>query len=110
MSIFSNMKDMMNMASKAKEIQDNLKKAQDEIQKMTENVNDGANGISVTVTGELFVANITIAPDSKLLSNPVALSQAVNDTINQAIMSIKMRIQARMKEATGGLDIPGLMG
>ncbi len=109
MSIFSNMKDMMNMASKAKEIQENLKKAQAEIAQMTETVNDGANGVSVTMSGELFVVDVKIAKDSPVLGNSEALERAVKNAMNESVTAIKARIQMRMKEATGGIDIPGLM-
>lgn len=108
MSIFSNMKDLMNMASKAKEIQANLKKAQEDIQKFQTTSSDDAGLVTVNVTGDFFINKVTIRPDA-LQKDPRIIEAAVADAYNKALTTLKLHIQDRMKDATGGLDIPGLI-
>lgn len=108
MSIFGNMKDLMNMASRAKEIQANLKATQEEIAKYSVTVTDGSGQVTVTVTGEFFISNISISPSAPGLQTPHLLETAVAEAYNKALVELKQYIAGRMKEATGGLDIPGL--
>lgn len=110
MSIFTNMKDLMNMASKAKEIQANLKKAQDEIQKFQTTASDSSGQVTVTVTGDFFINKVSIIPDCAALKDRRFLEEAIAESYNKALTQLKLHIQERMKDATGGLDIPGLIG
>lgn len=100
--MFSNMKDMMSMAAKAKELQANMKLAQDEVQTYKIDSNDSKNCLSVTISGDFSITDVKI----HFAADQATYEQAILEAVNTGIYQMKLKIQARMKEATGGIELP----
>ena len=98
---------MMNMAM-IKKMQQDMMKAQQEIEESTF-VGKAANGdVAVEITGKKEVTKVTIAPalvdpeDVSFLEDLIMI--AVNDATKQA----DAKTEATMGKFTGGMKIPGL--
>lgn len=105
--MFGNLGDMMGMMKKAKEIQGNLKKLQDEMASM-EAVGKSPEGhVEAVASGDMSIKKIIINPS--LLGTDADIIQAqVTTAVNNALAQIKTTHQAKMAEVTGGIKIPGL--
>ena len=97
--IFGNMGDMV---KKAREMQSNLKKIKDELQHLT--YIGEAQGVKVVVNGDMEVKEIQVGPsvDQKHAPN------LIKDAANKALNSAKKDAAEKLKQATGGLSLPGM--
>jgi nucleoid-associated protein EbfC len=104
--MFGNLGEMANMMKKAKDIQKNLKSTQADIAaaEYTGCSSDGA--VKVLISGDMIVKKLEINPDCT--GNVAVLESLVIAAVNEALISAKLAAQGKMKELTGGLDIPGL--
>ncbi len=104
--MFGNLGEMANMMKQAKNIKNNLKSTQEELARAeyTGRSSDGA--IEVLVSGDMMIKKVTISPEST--ENVAILESLVTAAVNDALTNAKLAAQAKMKELTGGLDIPGL--
>ncbi len=105
--MFGNLGEMANMMKKAKDIKKNLKNVQAELAttEYTGQSSDGA--VSVTVTGDMTVKR-TMINDTAAMENQGVFEALLTAAVNDALTKAKIGAQAKMKELTGGLDIPGL--
>jgi len=105
--MFGNLGDMMGMMKKAKEIQGNLKKLQDEMATM-EAVGKSQEGhVEAVASGDMSIKKIIINP-SLLTTDAEIIQSQVTAAVNNALMQIKAIHQSKMTEVTGGIKIPGL--
>ena len=104
--MFGNLAEMANMLKKAKEIKGNMQAMKSEMA-MTELSGTAAGGkVIAVVSGDFTVKRITIDPSIEE-SNEM-LAQIVTIAINDAINNTRILLQQKMKDVTGGLDIPDL--
>ncbi|MCF6176263.1 MAG: YbaB/EbfC family nucleoid-associated protein [Victivallaceae bacterium] len=104
--MFGNLGEMAKMMKQAKDIKNNLKSTQEElaVAEYTGRSSDGA--IEVLVSGDMMIKKVVINPDCT--GNVAILESLVTAAVNDALTNAKLAAQAKMKELTGGLDIPGL--
>lgn len=104
--MFGNLGEMANLMKSAMKIQENLKKAKDEMASVEITASSADGSVKATISGDFSVRKIEIAPglaaDSGVLGNMVA--EALNNAINEA----KDKAREHLGKATGGLNIPGL--
>jgi len=62
--------------------------------------------VTVVISGDFQVRQIKIAPDAS--ADTKALEELIKVAMNSAVSSAQINIQEKMKEVTGGLNIPGL--
>lgn len=97
----------MNMAM-MKKMQNDMMKAQAEIEASTF-VGKAANGdISVEINGKKEVTNVTIAPALVDPEDVSFLEDLVMIAINDATKQADEKAEASMGKFTGGMKIPGL--
>ncbi len=104
--MFGNLAEMANMLKKAKEIKGNMQAMKSEMA-ATEVSGTAAGGkVIAVVGGDFTVKRITIDPSIEE-SNEM-LAQIVTIAINDAINNTRTLLQQKMKDVTGGLDIPDI--
>lgn len=104
--MFGNLGEMANMMKKAKNIQKNLKSTQAELAVAEYNGSSSDGAVKVVVSGDMTIKRVKIAPNCT--DNVAVLESLVIAAVNDALGSAKLAAQAKMKELTGGLNIPGL--
>ena len=98
--------DLMKLMSHAKELQESARKLKDELPQM-EFSGSGANGcIQVTVSGDLTVRKISIAPE--MLNDREYLESELTAVFNDVITSARGAMQEKMQAVAGslGIDLP----
>lgn len=94
-----------NLMQQAQRMQENLKRAQDELAQVEVNGQAGAGMVQVTMSARMEVRRVRIDPkiaadDVEMLEDLVAA--AFNDAVNKA----NEETQKRMSEATAGMPLP----
>ena len=96
--------DMKQMMRQAQKMQAELAKAQEEIKTMTAEATAGGGMVKVVAQGDMTVQSITIDPeDADMLQDMVCAA------VNEALRAVSAQGSARIGQATGGMNIPGLM-
>ena len=93
-----------NLMQQAQRMQENLKKAQDELGQVEVSGQSGGGMVQVTMTARMEVRRVRIDPSSagdlEMLEDLIAA--AFNDAVNKA----NDETQKRMAQATAGMPLP----
>ena len=95
---------MAGMMQKAKQMQEDMKTAQEEIKLMTCEGNSASGSIKIILNGEYKVANINI--DISLLTDKEMLEDLIMLAFNDASLKVNNASKDKMKNVTGGLNLP----
>lgn len=96
---------MAGLMKQAQAMQDNLKKAQEQIALLEVEGQSGAGLVKVLMTGKHQVKRVTIDP-SLLADDKDMLEDLVAAAINDAVNRIESVTQERMSAVTAGMPIP----
>jgi nucleoid-associated protein EbfC len=96
---------MAGLMKQAQAMQDNLKKAQEQLALMEVEGQSGAGLVKVLMTGKHQVKRVTIDP-SLLADDKDMLEDLVAAAINDASNRIENETQTRMSAVTAGMPIP----
>ena len=96
------------MIRQAQELQTKLAKAQQELAEATVEATAGGGAVTVTVTGQQQFKSIKISPEAISPDDVEMLEDLVLAAVNEAIAKSQELAAERMRQVTGGLDIPGL--
>ena len=92
------------MMQQAQRMQENLKRAQEELAGLEVTGNAGGGMVSVTLSGRMEARKVRIEPsalaDGEMLEDLIAA--AINDAVNKA----NAESEKRMSAATAGLPLP----
>ena len=100
--------DMSSIFGKVKELQDNMKEAQDKIALLTAEGEAGGGFVKATVNGKKQVVKIEIDPDIISKDDKQMIEDLSAAAVNKAMENIDILIQEEMKKVTGNLpNIPG---
>jgi hypothetical protein len=94
-----------NLMKQAQAMQDNLKKAQEEIAKLEVEGQSGAGLVKVLMTGKHDVKRVFIDP-SLLADDKDMLEDLVAAAVNDAVRKVEATTQERMGTVTAGMPIP----
>ncbi len=99
---------MLDMMKQARDLQKRIGKAQKKIAKAEVTASAGGGMVVVVVNGKLQVRKVTL--DSSLVAGgDVAMMQdLITAAVNAAIQKAQAMVAEEMKQATGGLNLPGL--
>lgn len=92
------------LMQQAQRMQDNLKRAQDELAKLEITGNAGGNAVSVTLTGAKECLKVRIDPS--LLSDAEMLEDLVAAAFNDASAKVDAESKTKMGAATAGMPLP----
>lgn len=98
-----------NIMKQAQAMQENMKKAQEELSKIEVTGESGGGMVKLVMTCRHDVKNVTIDPeligdadDKEILEDLIAAA------MNDAVRKVEKTSQDKMSGLTGGLDIPGM--
>jgi DNA-binding YbaB/EbfC family protein len=95
---------MVSMIQKAKKMQEDMKVAQEEIKSISCQGESGSGAVQVTLSGEYLVTKIEI--DESLLTDKEVLEDLIMTALNDASFQIREISKAKLKNVTGGIDLP----
>lgn len=89
----------------AQQMQENLKKAQEEIAAMEVEGQSGAGMVKVVMTGRHDVKRVSIAP-SLMSDDKEMLEDLIAAAVNDAVRRVEAATQEKMGGLTSGLGLP----
>ena len=99
------MADFNDMLQKAKQMQEKMKEAQNEIKNIQVEGVSGGNLVKVTLSGDYELRSITISENAKKESQEI-----INDLIiaayNNAKENLKKKSSEELSKITGGIKLP----
>ncbi len=96
---------MAQLMQQAQRMQENLKRAQDELSKLEVTGQSGGGVVSVVMNGRHEVRRVNI--DRKLFADdPEMAEDLVAAAINDAVNKIAAASQAQMSDVAGGMNLP----
>ena len=98
---------MASMMKKAQQMQENMQKAQAEIKNLSATGTAAGGAVSITLNGEHLATEISI--DEAMLEDKDMLEDLVLTAINDASTKLASASEVKMKEATGGMQMPAGM-
>ena len=107
--MFGNKAQMQNMLKKARKMQEDLQKKQEELKQQTVDVSVGGGAIALTLNGAKQVVSLKITKDAIAPEDPEMLEDLITTAFNEASKKADEMVQKGMSEVTGGLGLPGGM-
>ncbi|QKQ23963.1 YbaB/EbfC family nucleoid-associated protein [Candidatus Ruthia endofausta] len=98
---------MAGMMKKAQQMQDNMKKAQAEIKNLSATGKAAGNCVEITLNSEHIVSDIKILDE--VMNDKELLEDLILRAMNGAVRQISDVSSAKMKTATGGMNLPSGM-
>ena len=96
------------MQQQIMKLQEDMQKAQQEVEEKTFTASDGGGVVSAEVNGKKEVTAITIKPEAVDPDDIEMLEDMVAAAINATVKQVDETAEAEMGKLTGGLNIPGL--
>jgi DNA-binding YbaB/EbfC family protein len=99
--------NMQNMLKKAQQMQEDMQKAQAEIEGKTFEASSGGGVVTVTVSGKKQVLSIALKPEVVDPDDIEMLQDLITAAINEALGKVDEVTQSEMGKFTSGLGLPG---
>jgi len=96
-----------NILKQAQAMQENLKRAQEELAALEITGSAGGGMVRVTMTGRHTVKRVELDP-SLLKDDKEVLEDLVAAAMNDAVRKVEQATQEKMAGITGGMNIPGM--
>jgi DNA-binding YbaB/EbfC family protein len=97
---------MGGMMKQIQDMQNNMKKMQDELEAMEVEGTAGAGMVSVTITGKNDCRKVNISDDA--YDDKEMLEDLIAAAFNDAVRKVEKMKEEKMGSITGGLNIPGM--
>ena len=104
--------DMNKMMQQVQQLQAQMAQAQEELKNETVEASAGGGMVKVTMTGDMHLREIKIAPEAIDPDDPELLQDMVTAAVNEALRSAQELAATRMGgiAGLGGGGLPGLPG
>ena len=102
--------DMNKMLQQVQEMQEQMARAQEELEKEVVEASVGGGMVTVKATGAGQIVEIKISPDAIDPDDPESLADLVLAGVNEALRNAQELMQSRLGGAMGGLKGLGLPG
>ena len=99
------MTDFKEMILKAKDMQDKMKEAQDQIKKIEVEGEAGGNLVKVVLTGEYELKSIFISESAKKEDQEI-INDLIKAAYNKARDNLKKKSAEELSKITGGFNLP----
>ena len=99
------MNNFSDMLSKAKEMQDKMREAQEQIKKIEVEGVAGGNLVKVVLTGDYELKSIFISDDAKKEKQEI-INDLIKAAYNNAKENLKKKSTEELSKVTGGLNLP----
>ena len=92
------------LMQQAQRMQDNLKRAQDELAQIEVTGTSGGGMVNITITGKMECRRVRIDPSA--LADPEMAEDLIAAAFNDAVNKANAESQAKMSAATAGMPLP----
>jgi len=92
------------MMQQAQRMQDNLKRAQEELAQLEVTGSAGGGMVNITISGKFETRRVRIDPS--VLSDAEMLEDLVTAAFNDAVNKVNAESEKRMSAATAGMPLP----
>jgi len=99
---------MQAMLKQVQKMQADMAAAQEQLKNETVTATAGGGMVTVTVTGDLVVKELTIDPEAIDPEDPELLQDMVLAAVNQGMQSAQELAASKMGAISGGMDLGGL--
>tara|TARA_B100000700_G_scaffold272408_1_gene316008 strand:+ start:234 stop:554 length:321 start_codon:yes stop_codon:yes gene_type:complete len=99
------MNNFTDMLSKAKEMQEKMKQAQDAIKKIEVEGSAGGGLVKVVLTGDYEIKSITVSEEAKKEKQDI-VNDLIKAAYNNAKDNLKKKSAEELSKITGGMNIP----
>ncbi len=100
------MKDLMKMMKQAQELQSRMQQMQEEISAMEAEGQSGAGAVRVTLNGKGEMRALKIEPNLLKPDEAEMVEDLVLAAFQDAKKKVEEKLQEKMQEITGGLQMP----
>ncbi len=97
------------MMQRIQQMQDDMRKVQEELETEQVNVTAAGGAISIVITGHQHLQSIKIDPALVDPADVGMLEDSLVAAVNEAIVASQEHAAKRLEAVTGGINIPGLM-
>ena len=97
-----------NMIRQAQKMQQEMLKAQEEIEQTEFEATAGGGAVSVKMTGKKELSEVIIQPEACDPDDIEMLQDLIITAVNDVISKVDEANNAKMSKLTGGINIPGL--
>ncbi|MBD5098102.1 MAG: YbaB/EbfC family nucleoid-associated protein [Clostridiales bacterium] len=98
--------NMNNMIRQAQKMQQDMLKAQEELEAKTYEAGAGGGVVSATVSGKKELVSITIDPEAVDPDDVEMLQDLIVAAVNEALRKASDDASSQMSKLTGGLNLP----
>ena len=99
------MKNFTDMLSKAKEMQEKMKQAQEAIKKIEIEGSAGGDLVKVVLTGDYEIKSIIVSEEAKNEKQDI-VNDLIKAAYNNAKENLKKKSAEKLAEVTGGVNLP----
>ena len=100
--------NLQQLARQAQKMQEEMDKANTELEEKEYKATSGGSAVSVTVTGKMEVKSIDIQPEVVDPEDVEMLSDLIMAAVNEALRTAAEDKSTTMEKISGGLNMPGL--
>ncbi len=100
--------NMNQLMQQAQQMQENMRKKQEELEAASYSVTSGGGMVELTMTGKHEVTSLKINPDVVDPEEIDMLEDLVAAAVNEAVRVVDESAEQEMAALTGGMNIPGL--
>ena len=100
--------DMNKLMQQAQEMQEQLKKVQEEAKNETVEATAGGGMVTVIANGAGEIVEIKIAKEAIDPDDPEMLADLVLAAVNEALRSAQRLVESKVGPLMGGLGLPGM--
>lgn len=105
--MFGNLGELAKLMQQAKDIKKNMTKMREDLANSKFNAIDSNNIVRVTVSGDFAVLEMEVL-NSNANGDAKMLAKVIKEATNNALALAKNAALEKMKEVTGGVDLPGI--
>ncbi len=102
------MGNMSSMIKQAQKMQEEMLKAQEELENSVIEASSGGGAVSVKVSGKKELLEIKISPDAVDPEEVEMLEDLILAAVNEAMRKADAKSAGEMQKITGGMNLPGM--
>jgi len=103
-----NLGNLADMVKQALTMKGRIEELKEQLAHETVEASAGGGMVNIAMNGRMEVLSVSIDPDVIDNQEREVLETLVRAAVNEAVRKTQERVKEKMREITGGLDIPGL--
>ena len=103
-----NLANLQGILKQAMEVKGKMDELKEQLGDEQVEASTGGGMVTVVMTGKFEVVSLKIDPEIIDKDDPEMMETLVRAAVNEAIRNVQEVVKAKMKELTGGIDVPGL--